>query len=1011
MTINPDEETPLLRSEQNKKSPTPLPLFQFCIVLFLQLAEPLTSQVIYPFTPDLIRNIGITNGNEKKVGYYVGVMQSLFYLTQAVTVLHWSRVSDIIGRKPVILTGLFGLSLSMYCFGLSTTFWGLVFSRSLNGALNGNIGVIKSMMAEMTDETNISRAYAFMPIAWSTGGTLGPMIGGSLSRPAEQFPRLFGDNEFLKKYPYFLPCAIPATFSILAWLITFLFLKETVPYPVSISQLFKGLRKKQVDEDPFHGVSDKEKPLPLRSLLTRRVVVAAANYASLSLLDISFRAIQPVFFSTSIEDGGLGLSPATIGNILSVFGILNGIFQIFFFAKINDKFGSKSIFILGVVSGLPLFALFPVINYLARIQSYSLALWFAIALQVVISILTSVAYGAIFIFIQGAAPNRASLGATNGLCQLSVSVMRAIGPATANSLFSLSIDKGYLGGQLVYYIMMGIVGIALYVATLLPRNAFLVQQLKRGQRAQLYTRSLQSLILYPCSFFLSGLAAPIMSSFQALMALSASQTKESQSAVQVALQDRQRKEAARRREQEDKERKEKEREKKVRMMHFEEQKKEQERLRREEEKRKAMELALQRREDEQRNALLFGPKKASKWPTSTSGAKEAVRRGRLPSGDNDDGGQVAIGSFFTREELRQRKQAAEQRRLMHASSRRSSGAGGYSKQGKRLPGGAVDSTAPSSATDSGNFKSVKDRLAAQPITLTKLNVIKRDTRTIDEIVQDRAKAKILDGDKAREFSDWFGTSKKKEVVKKTSSVATLSQSSSASSISSLTLPSASHSANSAVTSGANTPVSQRETPGPSDVPASTSGKKTPVQSAKLISVTSSSRPMFKPTASPSSGASKSHSSSVHQTQPSKTSLANGKSISKPTTVPSSSSQSSAKTHSQSAMLKKRPRSESRSESPPPKRRGHAPDDDGAGDDLKSMIWGMFGRNRAEYVSRDVFSDDEDMEADASLVEKEEAVSTRMAAKEDQLALEQERRREEEKRRRKKEREARAPLDF
>ncbi len=52
------------------------------------------------------------------------------------TVLQWSRVSDRVGRKPVILSGLFGLCISMYCFGLSKTFWGLVLSRSLNGALS-----------------------------------------------------------------------------------------------------------------------------------------------------------------------------------------------------------------------------------------------------------------------------------------------------------------------------------------------------------------------------------------------------------------------------------------------------------------------------------------------------------------------------------------------------------------------------------------------------------------------------------------------------------------------------------------------------------------------------------------------------------------------------------------------------------------------------------------------------------------------------------------------------------
>ena len=49
-------------------------------------------------------------------------------------------------------------------------------SRSLNGALNGNIGVIKSMMAEITDTTNLPQAYAYMPIAWSSGTTLGLVL-------------------------------------------------------------------------------------------------------------------------------------------------------------------------------------------------------------------------------------------------------------------------------------------------------------------------------------------------------------------------------------------------------------------------------------------------------------------------------------------------------------------------------------------------------------------------------------------------------------------------------------------------------------------------------------------------------------------------------------------------------------------------------------------------------------------------------------------------------------------
>ncbi|KAF9441801.1 major facilitator superfamily multidrug-resistance, DHA1 sub-family [Macrolepiota fuliginosa MF-IS2] len=472
-----DEETPLLQGPTKKK--TPLPWFQFTIVLFLQLGEPLTAQVIYPFAPQLIRDLGITNGNESKVGYYVGIMQSLFFFTQACTVLHWSRLSDRVGRKPVILIGLCGLSVSMYCFGLSRTFWGLVLSRALNGALNGNIGVIKSMMAELTDSTNISQAYAYMPIAWSTGGTLGPIIGGSLSRPAERFPSLFGNNEFLKKYPYFLPCAVPATYTVCAWFITYIFLKETVKSPMSFrSLLFKSDKQKKAESTistnsettVYENEESKEKPLPLRSLMTFPVIIAAANYAFLSLVDIAFRAIQPLFFSTPVELGGLGLPPSTIGNILSAFGVLNGIFQIFFFAKIHDRWGSKKVFTIGIAGSLPLFLSFPIISHIARTQGFTPVLWAAVSAQIVLSIVPSLSYGAIFIFITSASPNRASFGATNGLCQVAVSIMRAIGPATANSLFSLSIEKNYLGGYLVYYILVMIVGVALFVASILPNE-------------------------------------------------------------------------------------------------------------------------------------------------------------------------------------------------------------------------------------------------------------------------------------------------------------------------------------------------------------------------------------------------------------------------------------------------------------------------------------------------------------------------------------------------------------
>ncbi|KDQ31585.1 hypothetical protein PLEOSDRAFT_1036190, partial [Pleurotus ostreatus PC15] len=465
---------------------TPLPWFQFSILLFLQLAEPLTSQVIYPFVPQLVREIGITGGDESKTGYYVGIMQSLFFVTEAMTVLHWSRLSDRIGRKPVILCGLFGLSISMYCFGLSKTFWGLVLSRCLNGGLNGNVGVMKSVIAEMTDETNISQAYSFMPIAWSTGSTIGPILGGSLAHPVTRFPKLFGNSKFLADHPYFLPCSIPATFTIVAWVITLIFLKETSPVKFQRRSFFCHWRRlsskatnesSSFDASPVPDTLEESRPaapgeeiLPMRKLLTRRVLIASGNYAILAFVDISFRAIQPLFLSTPIALGGLGLAPSMIGPILSVFGVLNGLMQVSFFASIHDRWGSKRVFTCGILSTLPAFALFPLINHYARTEGLSMLVYFLVWCQIVISIGVSMSYGAIFILISEAAPNHRSLGAVNGLSQMAVSVMRAVGPIIASSLFSLSVGSQILGGRLVYFVLSTIVLVAVAAAGLLPRR-------------------------------------------------------------------------------------------------------------------------------------------------------------------------------------------------------------------------------------------------------------------------------------------------------------------------------------------------------------------------------------------------------------------------------------------------------------------------------------------------------------------------------------------------------------
>lgn len=64
--------------------------------------------------------------------------------------LYWGTLSDRIGRKPVLLLGLFGVACSALLFGLSRTFLWAVLARALAGALNGNVAVVKSVVGEVS---------------------------------------------------------------------------------------------------------------------------------------------------------------------------------------------------------------------------------------------------------------------------------------------------------------------------------------------------------------------------------------------------------------------------------------------------------------------------------------------------------------------------------------------------------------------------------------------------------------------------------------------------------------------------------------------------------------------------------------------------------------------------------------------------------------------------------------------------------------------------------------------
>ncbi|KAF9237649.1 major facilitator superfamily domain-containing protein [Melanogaster broomeanus] len=471
--VNDDEETPLLqtKTKTKTKTKTPLPVGQVSVVLFILVAEPVSSAYIFPFINQLIGELGVTGGDDRKIGYYAGLIESLFFAAEATTVLQWSRLSDFIGRKPVILIGLLGSSLSNFAFGLSRTFGALIIrlvDRCIAGFLNGNVGVMKSIIGDITDHTNMAQAFAIFPAIFCIGSTIAPLYGGALAKPQDRWPELF-PGEFWEKYPYFLPCAVSGSFTLFSFFVCVLFLKESLPSKTGQQHPQPDVPTIESPQDDALDAIDK-RPIPITTLMkTYSVMIPIANYGILALVEIGFLVLLPLFYSAPIEIGGLGLSPYVIGTFLATFGVVDGIVQALFVARIIDRIGAKNMFCWAVFFFYPLTALFPIMSAVVVAQGkVGPITWTLVVLQLIFMVLMDMSYSVIFIFTTRAAPNKYSLGTMNGLSQTTTSIARAIGPALTTSLFAFSKEHNILGGNLIYVVLAGLTTVLVFLSRRLP---------------------------------------------------------------------------------------------------------------------------------------------------------------------------------------------------------------------------------------------------------------------------------------------------------------------------------------------------------------------------------------------------------------------------------------------------------------------------------------------------------------------------------------------------------------
>ena len=211
----------------------------------------------------------------------------------------WGRLSDRIGRRPVLLIGLAGSVLSYVIFGLAGSFLALVLSRVVSGATGATIHVAQAYLADVTPPERRSHAMGLIGAAFGLGFTIGPAIGGSASAYGDALPGL-------------IAAAITGINLILAWL---------------------GLPETEVRRRPDY------RPLPLHwARLGSPFGVMFASTLAFTAIYVSFP-----LYSQQV----LGYERRSVSSFFVVIGLVTIVVQGRIVGRLAPRFGERRLVVAG----------------------------------------------------------------------------------------------------------------------------------------------------------------------------------------------------------------------------------------------------------------------------------------------------------------------------------------------------------------------------------------------------------------------------------------------------------------------------------------------------------------------------------------------------------------------------------------------------------------------------------------------------------------------------------------
>lgn len=348
--------------------------------------------IIIPVLPFYAEELGAS-------AFELGLLMAVYSLMQLLFSPMWGRISDRIGRKPVILTGIFGLAISFFLMALSSKLWMLFAARIIGGFLSSaNMPTVTAYVADITTEEDRGKGMGIIGAAVGLGFILGPAIGG-----------IFSKNSLS------LPFFIAGISSFVTFLLVLFVLKE------SLTPEQRG----KTEAEKISVIKQLQEPTGILYFLQLFVSL------SLSGLEATF-----AYFVAKTA----GLDTVELGYLFMIMGFAGALVQGGLVGVLTRRYGESFVIQLGIITSALGFGL------ILFIDSFVTAAIF----------LTIFGIGNGFIRPAVSAlltkQSSAGHGSVTGLLSSFDSLGRIIGPPLGGWLFAFSIGLPYISGIVLSFI-------------------------------------------------------------------------------------------------------------------------------------------------------------------------------------------------------------------------------------------------------------------------------------------------------------------------------------------------------------------------------------------------------------------------------------------------------------------------------------------------------------------------------------------------------------------------------